>query len=134
MADNRKWWYRDNRITNGGKTMPGGGEGIQTMGRQWVLTISVIIVVAAGAEAVRRSSAPPELDLYPEVVYFARHLNTRLEDSSFRRRGWGMDRLRLEVRQMKIVFQTNNLHEDLLKEAVDVAVAAMMAAHTEGRK
>lgn len=104
------------------------------MGRQWVLTISLIIAVTAGAEAVRRSSAPPESDLYPEVVYFARHLNTRLEDSAFRRRGWGMKRLRREVRQMEIVFQTTNSHEDLLKEAVDVAVAAMMAAHTEGRK
>ena len=104
------------------------------MGRQWVLTISVIIAVTAGAEAVRRSSAPPPLDLYPEVVYFARHLNTRLEDTSFRRRGWGMDRLHREVRQMENVFQTTNSHEDLVKEAVDVAVAAMMAAHTEGRK
>ena len=104
------------------------------MGRQWVLTISLIIAVTAGAEAVRRSSVPPQLDLYPEVVYFARHLNTRLEDSAFRRRGWGMKRLQREVRQMEIVFQTSNAHEDLLKEAVDVAVAAMMAAHTEGRK
>ena len=105
------------------------------MGRQWVLTISVIIALAAGAEAVRRSSAPsPQLDLYPEVIYFARHLNTRLEDTSFRRRGWGMDRLHREVKQMEIVFQTSNSHEDFLKEAVDVAVAAMMAAHEEGRK
>jgi len=45
-----------------------------------------------------------------------------------------MNRLHREVRQMENVFQTTNSHEDLLKEAVDVAVAAMMAAHEEGRK
>ena len=40
----------------------------------------------------------------------------------------------INIDQMMTVFQTTNNHEDLLKEAVDVAVAAMMAAHTEGRK
>ncbi len=105
------------------------------MGHRYLFICLLVVVVGTVTYAVRSASnQQPSVEYYPEVIYFARHINARLDDTTFRRRGWGMKRLQEEVRQMEVVFQTSNRHEDLLKEAVDVAVAAMMAAHEEGRK
>ncbi len=106
------------------------------MRREFTILILVICgITATAAFGVRRVSRTPSWPpLRPEVVYFAYHLNARLEDDQFEKKDWGMPRLQKEVDQMFEVFQTNNSHDDLVKEAIDVAVSAMMAAHTEGKK
>jgi len=100
------------------------------MCRQLIVIVVIIFAGATAAHGVRQSN----LSMRPEVIYFAHHINARLQDPTNRRDGWRISRLSEEVDQMMRVFQTTNNHEDLVKEAVDVAVAAMMAAHTEGRK
>jgi len=104
------------------------------MRRQLIMLFAISFTVTTAAYGVRRSNDQDRLPFRPEVIYFAHHINARLEDSSFRGGGWGMARVRKELEQMTTVFQTTNNHDDLVKEAVDLAVAAMMAAHREGRQ
>ncbi len=101
------------------------------------LRLFVVAIIVAGsttAYAVRQSDVHVLPPLHTEVIYFAHHLNARLEDSAIRRKHWQISNVQEQVNQMMEVFQTTNSHDDLVKEAVDVAVAAMMMAHTEGRK
>ena len=104
------------------------------MCRQLITLLVLIFAVASAAYGVRQPHDSFDSSLRPEAIYFAHHINARLQDPTYRRDGWGMARLSEEVDQMMTVFQTSNNHADLVKEAVDVAVAAMMAAHTEGQK
>ena len=104
------------------------------MRRHLIMLVAIVFVAVTAAYGVRQPHDQFYSQLRPEAIYFAQHINARLEENSYSHDDWGMPMLREEVDQMMTVFQTTNNHDDLVKEAVDVAVAAMMAAHTEGRK
>ena len=104
------------------------------MHRKLMLFVAIILTGSTIAYAVRQSHAQSRPTLHPDAIYFAYHINARLQDRTLNHKDWGMPKVREEVNQMMAVFQTTNNHDDLVKEAVDVAVAAMMMAHNEGQK
>ena len=72
--------------------------------------------------------------LRTEVHYFAIHLQQRLADRTFDRKSWGIKRLRAEMQQLENTVRDKGSHEDMIKDAIDVAVAAMMVAYLESKK